>query len=324
MNSIQICEWGRVEVANEALWTRARRENLQRAARDWQTAHRLNAPPLEWGGTRGLTLSARQWVGVIEIEGDENGPARVEIYPKTDKALLAKNQPAPDEAASTLRALLRMLEAANYGDWVETDRAALAEGELTFPDLWAYLLGRHLWPQLRRGLPNAYLPHQDDLTMVRGRILVGAQVARYGERLDRIVCAWDEFSPDTPMLRLLKCACRFLRRRARHPVALGRLGDCLLALDEVRDETPEAALRGCERMVWTRATQRFAPMFRLAQAGTEHFARTGATTRTRWRNDMGVSGGYESRLRGLLPRRTRRQVGRYRRRTEEFGLSVAT
>ena len=266
MNSIQICEWGRFEVEDETFWTPERRDALGEAAGDWRRAHNLNAAPLEWGGRRGLTLRARQWVGVIEIEGDDNGPARVEIYPKTDRALLDRDAPSPAQATSTLRALLRMLEASDYGDWVETDRAALDESELTFPDLWAYVLGRHLWPQLRRGLPSAYLPHQDDLTMVRGRIQVGAQIARYGERMDRIVCAWDEFSPDTPMMRLLKCACRFLRRRARHPVALGRLGDCLLALDEVRDETPATVLRQSEHLVWTRATQRFRPTFNLARS----------------------------------------------------------
>ena len=264
MNLIRLCEWGRFD-ADAHFWTDDRRDRLQKAAYDWQRTHRLNAPPLEWSGPRGLTLQARQWVGIVEIEGDKKRPGRVEIYPKTDKAFLKKETLTAQEATSTLHHLLKMLEASDYGNWVETDRAALDQGELTFPDLWTYMLGRHLWPELRRGLPHAYLPHQDDLTMVRGRIPFGAQIARYGERMDRIVCAWDEFSPDTPLLRLLKCACHFLRRRARHPVALGRLGDCLLALDEVRDETPATVLRQTERMTWTRATQRFRPTFDLAR-----------------------------------------------------------
>jgi 5-methylcytosine-specific restriction endonuclease McrBC regulatory subunit McrC len=204
--------------ASAALWPSERREAVQEAAAAWRDTHRLNAFPLEWGGLDGCTLRSRQWV---EVEG-----GRIEIYPKIDKSLLNKNDknvPDRGEAQSTLHTLLRLLEASNYGEWVETDRAALDVADLTFVDLWAYLLARHLWPQLRRGLPSAYLPHEDDLTTVRGRILVGRQIGRYQDRFDRIVCAWDEFSPDTALLRLLKCACRLLRRRVSHPLAMGLL-----------------------------------------------------------------------------------------------------
>ena len=128
-------------------WPNAQRAAVQEAAAMWRDAHRLNALPLEWGGVDGRTLRSRQWVGVVEIEG-----ARVEIYPKTDKSFLNRDAPNESETQSTLSALLRMLEAAQFGEWVETDRAALEIANLSFVDLWAYLLARHLWPQLRRGL----------------------------------------------------------------------------------------------------------------------------------------------------------------------------
>lgn len=259
MNTLRLCEWSSVS-ASAALWPRERREAIQEAAEAWRVTHRLNALPLAWGGVDGRTLSSRQWVGVVEVEG-----GRVEVYPKTDKALLHKSAPDASEAQSTLHTLLRLLEASNYGEWVETDRAALDVAELSFVDLWAYLLGRHLWPQLRRGLPSAYLPHEDDLTTVRGRILVGRQIGRYQDRFDRMVCAWDEFSPDTALLRLLKCACRLLRRRVSHPLAMGLLGDCLFMLDEVADVPAADALRATERLAWTRATERFRPTFQLAR-----------------------------------------------------------
>ncbi len=258
MNTLRLCEWSSVRA--DAHWTKERREAVQEAAEAWKATHKLNALPLEWSGPDGCTLRCRQWVGVVEIED-----GRVEIYPKTDKSLINKNAPSDQEAQSTLCDLLRLLEASNYGDWVETDRAALNVAELTFVDLWAYLLARHLWPQLRRGLPSAYLPHEDELNTVRGRILVSRQLSRFQERVDRIACAWDEFSPDTALLRLLKCACRFLRRRVSHPLAMGLLGDCLFMLDEVAEVPPTDALRATERMVWTRATERFRPTFQLAR-----------------------------------------------------------
>lgn len=259
MNILRVCEWSRV-TAPEKFWTPARREQVELTARAWRETHRLGALPLEWGGSRGLTLQTRQWVGIVEVDG-----GRIEIYPKTDAALDGKSAPAPDQLGSTMRHLLRLLDATDYGDWVEADRVSLAVGDLTFPDLWAYLLSKHLWPELRRGLPSAYQSYTDELPRVQGRILVAQQLARYGDRLDRTICEWDEFSPDTPMLRLLKCACRFLRARATHPLAQGRLGDCLLALDDVGEVTPQIALRETERLIWTRGTQRFRATFELAR-----------------------------------------------------------
>ena len=256
MQTIRLTEWSsrRVELNLDV------RRALSEAAAQWKSAHRLNALPLEWGGADGLTLSAKQWVGVVEVEG-----ARVEIYPKLDRALL--EGAAPDEAIadSTLRALLPLLEAAQFGDWVETGDAALGETQLSFVDVWALLLGRHLSVELRRGVVSQYQHQRDDLPGVRGKIAVSRQVGALFNRMDRIACEWDEFSADTPFNRLLKCACLEMRKRARHPVARGLLGDCAWMLDEVATVAPAVALRQTERLIWTRGAQRYRASFELAR-----------------------------------------------------------
>ena len=239
---------------------RATRVALHQSARDWKNAHNLNALPLEWGGADGTTLSARQWVGVVEVEG-----ARVEIYPKLDRALLAGAAPDEGIADSTLQALLPLLEAAQFGDWVETGNAALGEADLSFVDVWAFLLGRHLSVELRRGVVSQYQHEGDDLAGVRGKVAIGRQVGALFNRMDVIACEWDEFSADTPLNRLLKCACVAVRKRTAHPVARGLLGDCVFMLDGVADVAPAVALRQTERMIWTRGAQRFRAAFELAR-----------------------------------------------------------
>ena len=257
MQTIRLTEWSSQRVKSLNLESR---RALSEAAAHWKTAHRLNALPLEWSGADGCTLSARQWVGVVEVEG-----ARVEIYPKLDKALLAGAAPDKAIADSTLRALLPLLEAAQFGDWVETGDAALGETQLSFVDVWALLLGRHLSVELRRGVVSQYQHQRDDLPGVRGKIAVSRQVGALFNRMDRIACEWDEFSADTPFNRLLKCACLEVRKRAAHPVARGLLGDCAFILDEVATVAPAIALRQTERLIWTRGARRYRASFELAR-----------------------------------------------------------
>jgi len=256
---IRLCEWGKAHV-DEKAWPHSRRLLVQQAAQNWRKAHRLNALPLEWTGSDGCTLQARQWVGVVEVDG-----GRIEIYPKTDKAFLQRNQLSAGEAQTTLHVLLQMLEAAHFPGWNEAGQATLERGELAFVDLWAYLFGLHVRDELRRGQVRDYISYEDDLFVVRGRIQLSRQLSRFGDRLDRVACRWDEYSPDIPLLRLLKCAARLLHRRTHHVGTVGLLSDCLLMLDEVQDVSPSVALMQNERPLWARAHARLRPHFELAR-----------------------------------------------------------
>jgi 5-methylcytosine-specific restriction enzyme subunit McrC len=258
MEILRLCEWGQTRV-DENAWPIARRRLVQNAAENWRRVHRLNALPLAWSGSDGCTLSARQWVGVLEAGG-----ATIEIYPKTDKALLTRDTLTAAEAGSTLGVLLKLLEAAHFPDWMNAGSAALQQDELSFLEVWAWLYGWHLRDELRRGLVRGYIAREDDLFAVRGRIHLPRQLSRYGDRVDRIVCRWDEYSPDIALLRLLKCAARLLHRKTRQVKTIGLLSDCLLMLDEVEDVTPTTALQQNVRPVWTRASERFHRHFDLA------------------------------------------------------------
>lgn len=264
----RLCEWSSVHLSPQQ-WPREKREAVARAAAAWKSTHHLNALPLAWSGADGCTLQTRQWVGVVEIED-----ATIEIYPKLDKSLLqrdtlngnsqSESQPGT-QASSILGSLLWMLEVAGYSDIVETDVAGLDHQPLTHADLWAYLLAKHLRHELQMGLAHAYADEVGDLRAVRGRIQIMRQVGRNWNRLDRIACAWDEWTPDTPLNRLLKCACRLLTRHTSHPDTHGLLFDCLFLLDEVADVPPETALRETNHFVHTRATERLRPAFDLAR-----------------------------------------------------------
>ena len=96
--------------------------------------------------------------------------------------------------------------------------------------------------------------------------------------MDRIACIWDEFTPDIPLNRLFKCACRVLDGRATHPVVSQLLVDCQTYLEPVAEVDPETARRDVEFFRWDRSNMRLKTSFDMAirlLAGTGYSLGTG-------------------------------------------------
>lgn len=231
---LRLCEYSSIRVPPEQ-WSESRRLEVARAARAWRLSKKLNADPLSWSGADGCTLSARQWVGVVEAAG-----ATVEIYAKLDAGHLSisSSVPSPAQAQSTLSALLWMMSVAGHGEVASWGRAALGESPLSFADVWAFLLGSALLPELKRGPQRAYNACEDDLASPRGRIRWARQAGPLWGRMDSIACAWDEWTGDTPLNRTLKAAARLLATRASSPRARLLLRECIELLSEAEDEEP--------------------------------------------------------------------------------------
>ena len=184
------------------------RREIDNAAEAWREQNGLPTAPLSFAGPDGGHLCTRQHVGVVEVND-----VVIEIYPKLDATLIEANdeEPLPPSAKidSVMRNLLWILEVADYRDLAEAQTAHLEESPTSFFDLFAFLLGKNLLPELGRGVAHTYLRLEDDLKTVRGRIGLVEQVTRNWNRFDRVYCAWDEFTANTPTNRLFKCACRF-------------------------------------------------------------------------------------------------------------------
>ena len=235
--ALQIYEWGRVRADLNA----REKSALQTRAQVWQQQNNLSAPPIWFEGAQGEWLRARNYVGVLETEN-----IALEIWPKLD------NENATRQ--SVMRNFLWLLEVANP-PLLRDDEAHLQSAPLEFFDVLTLLFARRLLPQLQDGLPLEYQQHSDDLPLVRGRIHFARQLTKNWNRRDLVACLWDELQADTPLARLLKCACHLLLHRVRHPRAAALLDDCLNLLTDASDLTPRAALR--ETIVLNRHTQGF-------------------------------------------------------------------
>jgi len=257
MAPIRLPEWGRVRVPD---LTNDQRERLSDLARAWKEANRLPALPLAFEGADGKTLVTRQYVGVIETDD-----IAIEIYPKLDKGIGETDTLAEGKEKSVLANLMWMIQESNYDDLVDTGDGGLDESLEAFPDLFALLMAKRLRDELARGVPRSYERFEDDLKTVRGRLLVGEQATRNFNRWDRIACAFDEFTPDTTICRILRCACQALHGHVRHAEARRVLSECLGLLDEVSDISVAEALHHANLLPpWSRGMERFRRPFTLA------------------------------------------------------------
>ena len=260
-SQIRLVEWS---MGFDHELTAETQRDIEKAAKSWRDVNSLPASPLFFVGPDGSRLCTRQYVGVIEVND-----VAVEIYPKLDASLIdAADGHALSSSAridSVMHNLLWMLEVANYRNLAETETAHLEEAPTSFLDLFAYLLGKNLLPELERGVSHAYVTFDDDLRTVRGQIGIVKQVTLNWNRFDRVYCAWDEFTPNTAINRLFKCACRFLSDRVNYPEAARLLRACQILLSEVEDVLPAAALRDAENLRFDRSVERFSIAFDLAR-----------------------------------------------------------
>ncbi len=60
-----------------------------------------------------------------------------------------------------------------------------------------------------KGVYNDYHAREEDLPLVRGRIALGAQIARYGELKHRHICQYAQLSSDTAENRIVAATLRY-------------------------------------------------------------------------------------------------------------------
>ncbi|MFF2192913.1 McrC family protein [Streptomyces sp. NPDC058157] len=144
----------------------------------------------------GLEVEATAYVGVVRLEACE-----IRVLPKYLGGGLD---------------VLRMLDYAAGG----TGRLLSSEQDLTagdpdLRDLVALMVTEHGERLLRHGVRRDYLTREDDLPVVRGRLLADRQILRHHGRLDRLACRFDEHDADVPDNRLCAAALERVARTAR-------------------------------------------------------------------------------------------------------------
>lgn len=142
-----------------------------------------------------------QFVGLVNLGG-----RILEVLPKIgEQADLAR-------ARGTLLRLLRWTYdlPALVGEGVEHD---LKHSQLLDVFVLAYL--RSLVPLVKVGLVRRYRTMEEDLGVVRGRLLLQRQIAVHAMRVDRVACRFDELTINNPWNQALKAGLLAVRPYVR-------------------------------------------------------------------------------------------------------------
>lgn len=155
---------------------------------------------------KGIRVNASSWVGVVRFSSFE-----VRVVPK----LAGENLGLVEMLAFTSG-----LDALNRNKGLR-DIDTLAHADLF--DLLALLFAEACERIVNGGLLHDYIMEEQDLPILRGRMLVREQIQRRKGQVDRIECRYDEHSSNIAENKILTVALSFCARRVSHPAVLRKV-----------------------------------------------------------------------------------------------------
>lgn len=173
-------------------------------------------------------IRAQQTVGIVQAAA-----CRLEILPKIDTA---NDALARHTLFMMLAAVLDFPVSLGGSTSVDTQSSDLLEALIS-------LFSHQLVREVHRGLPRQYIQHESDLARLRGGLNVTRQFTLLAATPGRLACRFDELSPDIPLNRILKAACRVLLGLSRKNANQRRLRELLHAFDDVADLNLSARTR---------------------------------------------------------------------------------
>src|SRR5437660_8173913 len=188
-------------------------------------------PVFDWSDSNRLRV--QNYVGVVQVPG-----LTIEILPKVGsppEALIDPEIPVPAEWAQAQKNLLFMLTVAEYIPFKEWDLASLRTTRMPLFEALVSAFGRRLMKELRRGLDRAYVRREENLSVVRGKLLTGIHLRVNAVRPDRLYIAYDDFNADTLLNRVLKRTCQRLLPLAALAGTQQLLRECLIDLADVEE-----------------------------------------------------------------------------------------
>jgi 5-methylcytosine-specific restriction enzyme subunit McrC len=259
-------EFGRIDCRILSRLTRARLKELDQV---YEVSGRRI---FDW--TNPDCIRVQNYVGVIQVPG-----LSIEILPKIAPATETVVNPddlARAQWAVAQKNLLFMLAVAGIIPYSERGFANVEIARMPLLEGLISAFARRLIEELRRGLNRAYVVRNENLSVLRGKILMGMHLRTNAVHPERLFVAYDDFNPDTILNRILKLACQRLLRIAVLAGTQQLLRECLIDLADV-EEMP--ITEDCfDRVYLGRNDQRFSPLLgfaRLVLTGTSPQLRAG-------------------------------------------------
>lgn len=169
-------------------------------------------------------LTARNYAGILQTK---NG-VTIEILPKVD--IRAEHAGKTNER----EILLKMLRAWRNGPFREMSNADVrALRHFPLLECFITLFTNKLLALTRRGLASRYTPVEENLRVLKGKLLFARQMRHNLVHRERFYVSYEEFSANRPVNRLLKSALLHLERLSRDTDNRTRLRQARFYFDEV-------------------------------------------------------------------------------------------
>lgn len=230
-------------------------ERIPRSEKNQRLFSRLQSFDEQWSKSTGDSIfdwndrrfvKAKNYVGVVAVPGGV-----VEILPKINKL-------GQEGKTMAQHNLLYMLSLTRKIIGEERDLAALGKQKMPLLEQLIALFAERTLLELKRGVDHAYVAQEENLSRLKGKLLVGQHAVRNAVQRERVYCRYDDFISDTPINRILKASSHRLLVISKSTAAQKKLREILFLLDEVTNL--EVAEHHFADVYYNRNTERFQPL----------------------------------------------------------------
>ena len=220
MTVVRVTEHARLPIKKDG---GLRALTLRQAEVLWEQQGTLPRGAVRWGHKE---VRFAQYCGVVGLGRDT-----IEVLPK----IYGKGD-APDAGR---RVLLRMLYLARHIKISPVGTAGIDLQRHHLLDVFIRHFCEELFAQLRKGALLRYVHREDNLPVLRGRLLIDRQLKLNSGHQGRLYCAFDELVEDNVYNQYIKCALQVVHGQARSLAAKRPATELLYRFDGVRDRRPE-------------------------------------------------------------------------------------
>ncbi|WP_117236478.1 McrC family protein [Vibrio maerlii] len=174
-------------------------------------------------------LQVQNYVGVV-FTPDKT---QIEILPKVGKNFGTNGSGSTDESEKARQSLLIMLKALKGFAHIQTSSANIAHQKMPLLEVFISQFLNSVNELVKRGLRSDYVPQEDNLGFLKGKLNVGKQVRLNFINKHKFFCEYDEFMLDRPANRLIHTALLKVKNFARSSANQKLLQELLFVFHEI-------------------------------------------------------------------------------------------
>lgn len=216
-------------------------------AQQLSRARTLPADAFRWGNR---CIVWRHYCGVVQLDG-----LTLEILPK-----IHGKEADPGACKG---ALLDMLRKAKRLHLFRGGAADINARKSPLLDIFIREFCLLLDEQLAMGIPRDYRQREENLGVVRGKLMINRQLRENLCHRERLYCQYDELTADIPLNRAVKYTLEVLISIAGTSATRRRVSELLMKHDEIA--SPQVSASDLGKIVLTRATERYRPILTWCQ-----------------------------------------------------------